>query len=187
MPVTDIRLSSASNDWETPRWVFDLYDKVWNFRIDVAASDDNNQCPLYFTKEDDALTNSWCDMLNERGIEDNNPEHGETLTAWCNPPYGRKVGRWVEKCVLESKHRNVGMLIYARTDTSYFHDLILPNAYEIHFIKGRLKFRNPAGVNGPATAGSMMVFFARETYNRPEFYSVEELEEPRLIGRGSWP
>ena len=186
MVVTNIQLSSASNDWETPRWLFDTYDKIWDFGLDVSASHDNNKCPLYFTKEDDALLGDWSGMIAERGVEDNNQTTNERLSAWCNPPYGRQVGRWVEKCVHESKRRNVAMLIYARTDTSYFHETILPNAYEIHFIRARLKFRNPLGVNGPATAASMLVMFCNDTYNRPAFYSLEKGDQPQIIGRDTW-
>ena len=173
--------SSKTDDWETPRWLFDTYDKMWDFGVDVAASHNNNKCPVYFTKEDDALNNSWSDLLGSAGAQPSQDQ-----AAWCNPPYGRAVGKWVAKCVEESAVRPVGMLIYARTDTAYFHDLILPNAYEIHFIRRRLRFRGSDGTNGPATAPSMLVFFCGYTYRRPIFYSVEKGQTPQPIGRSPW-
>ena len=40
-------------------------------------------------------------------------------TVFCNPPYGRQIGRWVEKASKE-KCKTV-MLLPARTDTKWFH------------------------------------------------------------------
>jgi len=61
--------------------------------------------------------------------------------VFCNPPYGRSLKDWVEKCYLEGGKQNttVVMLIPARTDTKYFHDYIYGKS-EIRFLKGRLKF-----------------------------------------------
>ena len=61
--------------------------------------------------------------------------------VFCNPPYGREIYKWVEKCYWEGHKENtvVVMLIPARTDTKYFHDFIL-NRSEVRFVKGRLKF-----------------------------------------------
>ena len=47
-------------------------------------------------------------------------------------------------------------LIPARTDTRWFHDIVLPKAKEIRFIKGRLKFGD--AVNS-APFPSMIVVF----------------------------
>ncbi len=77
--------------------------------------------------------------------------------VFCNPPYGREIGKWVKKCYEEGHKENtlVVMLIPARTDTQYFHDYILHRA-EVRFVRGRLKF-------GEAAAGapfpSMVVVF----------------------------
>ena len=73
---------------------------------------------------------------------------GGGCTVFCNPPYGRQIGKWVRKSYEESKKPDtvVVMLIPARTDTKYFHDYIYGKA-EIRFIRGRLKFgqsKNPA-------------------------------------------
>lgn len=62
---------------------------------------------------------------------------------FCNPPYGRQIGDWVQKGYEESQKPGtlVVMLIPSRTDTSYFHDYILHGkADEIRFLRGRLKF-----------------------------------------------
>ena len=80
-------------------------------------------------------------------------------TVWCNPPYGREISKWVQKCSQESKQENttVVMLIPARTDTKYFHEYIYnkPNV-EIRFIKGRLRF---VGAAENAPFPNMVVVF----------------------------
>ena len=60
---------------------------------------------------------------------------------FCNPPYGREIGRWVEKCYREAQRGAlVVALIPARTDTRYFHEFIWKKAKEIRFLRGRLHF-----------------------------------------------
>ena len=73
--------------------------------------------------------------------------------VWCNPPYGREIGKWVEKAA-KSKALVV-MLLPARTDTKWFHTYIYGKA-EIRFVKGRLKFGDGKG-NAPFP--SMIVIF----------------------------
>ena len=76
---------------------------------------------------------------------------------FCNPPYGRKLHRWVRKAYEESLKEGtiVVMLIPSRTDTRYFHDYILHRS-EIRFVEGRLRFGN-ADMNAPFA--SMIVIF----------------------------
>ena len=78
-------------------------------------------------------------------------------TAWCNPPYGRELPKWIEKCAKEAERNGatVVMLIPARTDTKAFHDHIYGKA-EIRFLKGRLKFK---GAKNGAPFPSMVVVF----------------------------
>lgn len=63
--------------------------------------------------------------------------------VWCNPPYGKEIGSWVEKAYREAQKSGtqIVMLLPSRTDTKYFHDYIYGKA-EIFFIRGRLKFLN---------------------------------------------
>lgn len=50
-------------------------------------------------------------------------------------------------------------LLPARTDTRWFHEIVLPLAKEIRFIKGRLKF---SGAKWNAPFPSMLVVFRNE-------------------------
>jgi len=70
----------------------------------------------------------------------------EIPLAFLNPPYGRTLGKWVEKAYREGQKEDttVVLLIPARTDTTYFHEYILGKA-EIRFLRGRLKFTDENG------------------------------------------
>lgn len=120
----ELMFSSKNNEWETPRDFFNKLNSEFNFNLDPCASDLNHKCDNYFTEEQDGLKQNW-----------------QGKTVFCNPPYGRQINKWVEKCYKESRQDNttVVMLIPARTDTKYFHEYIYGKA-EIRFIKGRLKF-----------------------------------------------
>ena len=134
--VNKIVFSSNSTEWETPIDLFKELDSKYHFTLDPAASNDNHKCAKYYTLEDDGLKHSW---------------GGETV--FCNPPYGRNIGKWVEKA---SKEKCITvMLLPARTDTKWFHNFIY-NKAKIIFIKGRLKF---SGSKKMAPFPSMIVIF----------------------------
>lgn len=86
---------------------------------------------------------------------------GRGGAVFCNPPYGRQIGKWVRKAYKESQLTDypIVLLIPARTDTSYFHDYIYGKA-EIRFIRGRLKFTDEQGHEfDPAPFPSMVVIY----------------------------
>lgn len=82
---------------------------------------------------------------------------GGGYCVFCNPPYGREIGKWVRKAYEEGHKENtvVVLLIPARTDTKYFHDYINHRA-EIRFVPGRLKFGDS---KNSAPFPSMVVIF----------------------------
>ena len=132
--------SSASDQWSTPQYLFDILNDEFNFTLDPCADDSNHKCETYFTKESNGLLQSW-----------------KGHSVFCNPPYGKAIKEWVEKCYNESRDKDttVVMLIPARTDTSYFHEFIYGKA-EIRFIRGRLKFGDSKNA---APFPSMVVVF----------------------------
>lgn len=133
--------SSERMDWETPKNLYDKLDDEFNFTLDPCASAENHKTKKFFDKNDDGLSKDWS---------------GETV--FCNPPYGRGIALWVEKCYKESlkPHTLVVLLIPARTDTIYFHNWILGKS-EIRFIKSRLKFELHGQSFAPAPFPSMVV------------------------------
>lgn len=119
----DLMFSSKTDLWSTPQNFFDKLDEEFHFTLDVCALPENAKCEKFYTPEDDGLHQPWDGVV------------------WCNPPYGRQIGKWVYVGLLASLLRGstVVMLLPARTDTKWFHDWIYGQA-EIRFVKGRLKF-----------------------------------------------
>jgi phage N-6-adenine-methyltransferase len=119
---TDVMFSSATDLWSTPQEYFDSVSKEFQFTLDVCALPENTKCQKFFSPEDDGLLQQW------EGV------------CWMNPPYGRVIGKWVQKAYKSAKAGAVVVgLLPARTDTKWFHDYIYGKA-EIRFIRGRLKF-----------------------------------------------
>jgi len=116
--------SSQTDEWATPQYLFDELNAEFHFDLDPASTDENCKCERHFTKADDGLKKSW-----------------GGCKVFCNPPYGRQIGKWVEKGYREAQHPDtlVVMLIPARTDTRWFHDYIWGKA-EVRFIRGRIQF-----------------------------------------------
>lgn len=114
--------SSKSDTWETPRALFAALDAEFGFTLDACALPGNAKCARYYTPEDDGLAQPW---------------HGVTF---CNPPYGRKLIHWIRKAAESARAgATVVCLVPARTDTSWWHDWVMPHA-EVRFLRGRLYF-----------------------------------------------
>lgn len=138
-------MSSDSMEWGTPSDLFNEWNKIYNFGLDACASEQNAKCKTFFSLSDDGLSQSW------QGFG----------PVWCNPPYGRTIGKWVEKCFMESSDQIVVALLPARTDTKWFHRFIYHGkAYRMHFLNGRVKFIRADGKTGPAPFPSMIVVWA---------------------------
>lgn len=156
-------LSSEKMDWRTPKDFFRELDQEFHFRLDAAASPENAKCECYFTPEMNGLSQHWSG-------------YG---AVFCNPPYGREIGKWVKKAYEEFVRggETIVLLIPARTDTSYFHDYIYGKA-EIRFIRGRLKFEdeNGAAMN-PAPFPSMVVIYK----SRQTRYPILDEQEKEVI------
>ena len=121
--VDKVHFNSDSNEWETPKYLYDQLDKEFNFTLDPCCTKQSAKCEKYYTKEDDGLRKDWSKDI-----------------VFMNPPYGREIPKWIKKAYNESlKGAIVVCLIPARTDTRYWWNYIFPYA-EIRFIKGRLKF-----------------------------------------------
>ncbi len=150
----DVHFSSAKttgrDDWETPLDFFHTLDRVYKFDLDVAADGVNHQTPLW---------------LGPGGMRENALQCGwyvsdKPTVAWCNPPYSASK-KFIEKAIFEAEFHSVDtvMLLPARTDTKYFHELVWQNASSIIFLKGRLKFY---GASHSAPFPSMLVVFDGE-------------------------
>lgn len=130
-PFSAIHFSSASDRWATPPDVLAALEREFHFDFDP--------CPLDGTE--DGLATLFVSWAGRR--------------VFCNPPYGPGLGNWLERG-LEADL--AVFLIPARTDTRWFHDIVLPKAKEIRFIRGRLKFGD---AENAAPFPSMIVIFQR--------------------------
>ncbi|MBF85117.1 MAG: adenine methyltransferase [Acidobacteria bacterium] len=125
---TTLFFSSINQSGRTPKKLYEVLDKEFNFDFDPCP---NN--PKF-----DGLTVQW------------------GKSNYVNPPYN-EAKEWIKKAYEESlKGKVCVMLLPSRTDTKIFHEIILPFAYQIRFVKGRLKFEQ---YNNSAPFPSMIVIF----------------------------
>ena len=123
--------TSTKDEWNTPESFFKQLDLEFDFDFDP--------CPIIHD------TQTWDGLIEEWGNRN-----------FVNPPFSNWQ-EWVKKGYEEHKKgKIVVFLIAARTDTKAFHEIILPYAAEIRFIKGRLKF---GGSKHSAPFPSMVVIF----------------------------
>lgn len=138
--ISKTLFKSSSEEWGTPQALYDELNQRYHFELDPCSTDANHKCDRYFTKQQDGLKQTW-----------------GRYRVFCNPPYGRAIGQWVQKCAEHGKEHLAVMLIPARTDTQWFHKYIYnkPNVH-VFFLKGRLRFSN-ARENAPFP--SMVIVF----------------------------
>ena len=72
---TEVMFSSKTDLWETPQDLFDRLDDEFGFDLDACALPQNAKCERYYTPEMDGLSQPWDGVV------------------WCNPPYGRNIGK----------------------------------------------------------------------------------------------
>src|SRR5690349_18109036 len=89
---------SETVEWPTPQEVYRNLDREFEFDFDP--------CPIDGVQ--DGLSSLFTPWTGRR--------------VFCNPPYGPKVGQWLER----AKEADLAVyLIPARTDTRWFHELVL--------------------------------------------------------------
>lgn len=120
--MKDRNLNNSDN-WATPKDLYDKLNKEFNFDFDPCPL-----CTTEITPENDGLLIEWGN------------------SNFINPPYSRKLKEaFVKRAISESqKGKLCIMLLPVSTSTLLFHDYIQPHAKEIRFIRGRVKFK---GVN----------------------------------------
>lgn len=78
--ITGADVATTTDDWYTPRWIFDAADVRFDMDVAAPVAQDMRTCPAetFLTPLEDGLTTPW---------------HG---VVWCNPPYSGSTP-WVEK------------------------------------------------------------------------------------------
>lgn len=105
----------------------------------------NNKCPAFFDEARSAFRFKWRPTANVAG------------RVWCNPPYGRGIGRWLARARDQLNKRIADVVVFllpVRSDTAWWHEHIWDEEHrrprpgvQIRFHRGRLKF-------GTMTAGA---------------------------------
>lgn len=123
--------SSKRMDWQTPDNVLELVRKIAPVALDPCTTADN---PCGASK-----------FLHQEGLF----VHWEPLTpadpfaglVYVNPPYGRELKHWIEKCCNEgSLGCHIILLVPSRTDTAWY-DRAISSANAVCDWRGRLRFK----------------------------------------------
>lgn len=128
----------ATNVWLTPRVIVD---SLGPFDLDPCAAPDPRPWPTahrHYVEAENGLSLPW------RG------------RVWMNPPYGEHVGLWLDRL---AQHRNGIALVFARTDTEWFHNAIV-TCSGLFFPRKRITFHYPDGTPAKGNAGAPSVFLS---------------------------
>lgn len=132
-------------EWYTPPFVFGALGLT--FDLDPCAPDPPPHwipAKRFYHPADDGLLQPWFGRV------------------WLNPPYDERAQVWLEKL---AGHGNGIALVFARTDTRWFHFLV-PTATGICFVKGRIAFVNQHAIAIGSGCGSpsMLIAFGDENW-----------------------
>lgn len=117
-----VAFSSGNDEYETPKWLYDILDEVFDFTLDPCSTDENHLAPKWFTQERDGLKQSW-----------------SWNRVFVNYPYSQ-AKKWLAKIGEESTTSDIVVLCPARTDTKGFQEHVFPKATAVTFLNGRLQF-----------------------------------------------
>lgn len=115
--------------WQTPKYIFDWFNKEYEFVADVASSSSNTLCDKFISQEQDSLKTDWSSVA------------GDSEFVWCNPPYS-SPRPFIEKATFEAKENHIGcvMLLPADTSVKWFSEILRSAAEVILITDGRISF-----------------------------------------------
>lgn len=137
---------NGSDDWQTPKAIFDALNKRFHFTRDAAASRENSHCKLYWDIRDDALLMDWS---REKSI-------------FCNPPYS-KAAEFLAKA---HEPETAVFLIPFRPQTGFFLRYVWASPYlhEMMIIHRGIRFIHPERVESVRSPMPVVVLVYR---NKP--------------------
>lgn len=140
-----------SDEFYTPQWLFDRLHAKFHFTLDPASCGEADKGIRFVSKEQDGRTISWA---NER--------------VFCNPPFSL-----MRDFLVKTKELNQPsvILVPARIETLYWHQLVWPHVSEILVLKGRLQFIRPGGELGKGVPFATVLL----GYASAEFDGLEDL------------
>lgn len=126
-------------EWYTPPYIFEHLDL--EFDLDPAspgaAAVPWIPATVHYTLADDGLRRPWFGRV------------------WLNPPYGPPALAFLQRLV---DHREGIALVYARTDTAWWH-AAAPHATQVCFLRDRVSFIRADGFDGRPPMGSALLAF----------------------------
>ena len=141
---------SKSTEYETPHALFDeLWETYGPFDLDPCGQKEVHYSAHRIVQHGGSCYDGSTEALD--GLAQ--PWYGN---VYMNPPYGREIGKWVKKAVIEvltgeivgeewfAEELRVVALLPARTDTAWWHQYIQGRAY-VRFLRGRLRFHGEKG------------------------------------------
>jgi phage N-6-adenine-methyltransferase len=118
------RYNGNGREWETPPEVFRPLHAEFGFTVDACATENNAKLPRFYTERDNGLMVTW---FGER--------------VWMNPPYGAEIYAWTAKAVAEAHQGALVVgLLPASTDLEWWHRDVIPYAWQVRWIRGRVRF-----------------------------------------------
>jgi len=138
--------ASQNYDWYTPPEIFEKLGVV--FDLDP-CSPGMDKCFVptrhAYVLPQNGLTEPWFGLV------------------FCNPPYGRETGMWMQKC---KEHGNAISLVFARTGTKWF-QATAGSTSAICFIRSRVRFIHGGTMKPASSAGadSMLMAWGQEAKN----------------------
>lgn len=128
--VQTVYQKESSVEWTTPMWLFRILERLHGpFELDVAATKDNRKCENYFDRATNGLWQPW------GGVK-----------VWCNPPYCTGIANWIVKAYAESlEGAKVTCLLPAYTDRGWWHNIVIPYAKIIYFVRSKVSFGDQPG------------------------------------------
>ena len=129
----------------TPSYILEpIRELLGGIGLDPCTESDNpTNAMRYYTPPQDGCALPW-----------------DASTIFCNPPYGVARNRWVERCIKESEHARVVLLIPSHTETKVS-QRAMQAATSVLFVRARMRFGIPrkTGWTEEASHGSALYGF----------------------------
>lgn len=131
--VDHLQKINVNDEYGTPFILYQTACLKYDLRpqIDVTASEANHICEYYINKDDDFLARD-----DDRFDSD----------CFANFPYSDNYRMFEHAYQLHKKYNNNWLILaYSKTDTRWWHNFV-ENKAEVHFIQGRVRFKNALGI-----------------------------------------
>lgn len=148
MPITQTKIP-LSDEWATPKWLYDHFDREFRFTLDACARPWNAKHPQFIAPWIDGLKQAW-----------------PAETVWCNPPYS-DIATWMEKAANEALFNGatVVCLVPCTPDRHWWRNNVEMRGAEVRHLTrsllptGRVHFEREDGTSGRAPFPSCLVIY----------------------------